>query len=166
MTNIILEAFSKYLQLAGVSYSTRKNYISDLRHFFTWLFHQPQNPQMSFKSASDIVQYISVGILGDYMKSLSLANIPPSHANRKLSSLRKFFDFAIDQQWIKTNPARNVSHFSLPISENYLVHKQKTETGKILSDFKKTLIEEKVAESTIKNYVSDVEQFLEWYFQL
>jgi site-specific recombinase XerD len=70
--------------------------------------------------------------------------------NRYLSSLSKFFQFAIDQHLISVDPLKKAQ-------------KPKTSTpADVLHDYQSFLSKKHFSASTIKNYLNDIQQFIDW----
>lgn len=135
---ILMADFSIYLRSKKLSSVSIKNYLSDVRQF------------LNKYSINDFIPVM----LNDYRTSLIKKKIPLPTINRHLSSLRAFGRFLKEERLMMANPASNL----LNIQENqgYAVS-----LGWV-KDFRKSLVREKLTPVTIKNYLSDVEQFLHW----
>jgi len=94
---------------------------------------------------------VSVSQVLGYRQYLIDENVPYTTINRRLSSLRKFFSFCIDQGWIQHNPAKEVENikegqeklFKTDIAsliENYQMELQKKGNGKDIDFIKEFLI--------------------------
>lgn len=78
---IIEHEFKKYLFGKKLSTLTIKNYLSDIRHLLSWILAKGDNRKFN----PDLVEsYV------DYLKN---ENIPRNTINRRLSSIRSYFDF-------------------------------------------------------------------------
>ena len=82
--------------------------------------------------------------------------IPAASINRRLSSLRAFFKWAHESGLIKTNPISEIKNIpgiatGTPIT-----------TEAILGEFEMSLREEGAADVTVKNYLTDVSEFISW----
>ncbi len=127
-----------------MSYTSIKNYISDVRQFLDWSAKNGFNLSAS-------TAYLN------YRLHLISAQKPSQTINRRLASLRAFGRFLKQQRLLVINPAEaliNISNYSKSISENISAEK------KLLDKFRKALVREKLSFTTVKNYLSDVEQFL------
>lgn len=146
--------FGLYLQTQGVSPVTQKNYLSDLRHFLGWLLLVLKSKKISFEktSSSQLCSFITQGTVNRYKKFLTLNQILPKTANRRLSALRKFCSFCVSQGWLKSNPAKKVVN----------IGKTKDPVEEIVQRFGRWLDEEDTSKVTIRNYLSDIRQFLTW----
>lgn len=151
----LINQFSQYLHAQNVSYNTVKNYLADLRHFFEWYYLYLKSHKYDWKEVVDFIQLINKQVVSDYCNFLIVNKIPNKNVNRKLSSLRKFCSFAISQGWLTTNPAKKVSNFQKTIITESI-------NFKILKEFKKSLQQDGATSITIKNYLNDIKQFLNW----
>jgi integrase/recombinase XerC len=138
----IIQKFKKYLKNKDLSDITIKNYLSDLRHFLNW-------SAKTGKSFLDQKSYFN------YKNHLQKQHTTAKSINRYLSTLRKFGRFLKESSNLDKNPAINL--------ENLDTNPQKKKPDlKILNDFKRSLENQDLSEVTIKNYMSDVRQFLEF----
>lgn len=152
----IEEVFKKSL-LAGkdgsMSYSddlqrnSVRNYLSDLRSFITWA-----EAKAGLKGlTSDTIPQITVTEILGYRQYLIEENVPYTTINRRLSTLRKFFSFCIEQGWINHNPAKEVENIKdgqeillrsnvASLLESYQIELQKKGKGKDIEIIKEFLI--------------------------
>ncbi len=142
--NTLPKQFESYLkEESKVSGKTLRNYRSDLGHFLSWSNH-----------AEDIVPHFTGLLVANY-KSYHIENkIPEGTTNRRLSTLRNFGKFLVKSGHLAENPAQ--------LLNNLLKAPVKKSTGSILGEFEVHLKEEGVSKATLKNYLSDVRQFLAW----
>lgn len=107
----ILDIYSQYLlKERNASPHTHKNYLADLRHFFTSFFEkEPAIPRQGTK----ILQLITPEVVRAYVGTLLDKHHPASVA-RKLASLRSFFQFWIRQGAMTANPAKEVATPKIP----------------------------------------------------
>ncbi|MBU1084890.1 site-specific integrase [Patescibacteria group bacterium] len=132
-------------QFRTLSVSTIKNYISDTKHFLTYLKTTYQEP--TIKPA-----HITSTTIKDYLDLLSKTS-PHATLKRRFSSLKRFTDFLYITKLLDSDP----------LKDQRLDNSQKnTSTGKILDTFKNFLKSEGLANSTIKNYASDINHYLQW----
>ena len=132
----ILQDFQQYLISARVLFGTRKNYLSDIGHFFAYLSSQNQ-----YVSILTIPFILSSDLLEKYRHSLN--SLPVATANRRLSALRKFYQFAFDSKRI----TQSVNSFPKNFPPNL---------SQIVSRYKKHLLSQNISPHTIKNYLSDI----------
>tara|TARA_B100000214_G_C23944310_1_gene617253 strand:+ start:435 stop:1337 length:903 start_codon:yes stop_codon:yes gene_type:complete len=96
----LLDSFLSTLLLEkGLSENTIKAYSNDCQAFNKWLFIKKRYAATD-SSESDIENYLK------YLKSMNLSN---SSINRKLSSLKHFFNYLSKTKLLKSNPVLNIS---------------------------------------------------------
>ncbi|GIW62067.1 MAG: hypothetical protein KatS3mg089_0919 [Patescibacteria group bacterium] len=141
----LLARFKKYLeaQKNPPSYLTVKNYLSDIRQFITWY---ETTQQQEFKPKQITKLLIDAYI--NYRKNLNSASVRSTE--RYLSSLRKFFDFLKEKKYISSNPLKD---------QNRLTNNPDPWKLKAFKDY---LYVYNASNLTIKNYINDVKQFLDW----
>ena len=153
---ILKKEFCLYLKTKNVSLVTQKNYLSDLGHFLNWFifFLKSKNVDVDENnlSTSTLCSFITKEVITQYKGFLSLNHISQKTANRRLSTLRKFCSFCISQGWLKENPAKKIANIGYPKDQN----------EEILKKFKLSLNRENISKITVKNYLSDIKQFLIW----
>lgn len=148
--------FVSYLEHVGSSVKTQKNYRSDLNHFFSWIMNSSFKNTLEYTSS--IEQFVSLmgqDVLAGYRNFLLTSGTPTSTINRRLSSIRIFFECCKHYGWLSDNPAKSLLNVQNPSS-----HQDKKIS--LLTQFAKELESEGASQKTIKNYVSDVKQFLFW----
>lgn len=148
------ELFKLYLKTQKISSVTARNYLADINHFLEWL---AQKTGIHYQIAGRaIFGLFTKETLNEY-KTDQVANTPLATINRRLSALRKFGQFGQKQGWISENPAEKVANATSADSRQ-----QAVDSEKILGNFQKHLVREKVSPITIKNYLSDLRHFLGW----
>lgn len=104
--------FATYLRTQQISHTTTKNYLSDIKHFMGWIETNKIPNQLNNITITLIKNYTA-----EVIKNGTLVT-----AKRRLSSLRKFFGWAYEQNFINRNPfLENISKTTLP-SRNRLKH--------------------------------------------
>ncbi len=97
--------FAIYLRTQQVSHTTVKNYLSDIKHFMAWIETNKIPNQLNNMTTTLIKNYTT-----EVIKNGSLVT-----AKRRLSSLKKFFGWAYEQNFINRNPfLENISKTTLP----------------------------------------------------
>jgi site-specific recombinase XerD len=147
--------FKNYLLAGNATRITIKNYLSDLRHFFGWLIFKLKVKNQKLKiedNPINFLNFITPEIINDYKTYLYENKIPFKTINRRLSTLRKFFSFCIDQGWLKENPAKKIANIKNQIS--------KSQIEEILNQYKKNLAKENFDKKTINSYLEDIREFL------
>jgi site-specific recombinase XerD len=81
--------------------------------------------------------------------------VPAKTINRRLSTLRHLSKCLVESQILDSDFMKDIENISLG-------RKQKVGVGPIVEDFRSYLEDQKVSKSTVKNYVSDINQFLTW----
>lgn len=93
---------------------------------------------------SDLNQYLGSNSLQDYVKSIKKdVNYP-----RYISSLNKYFQFCLNQNLIKRNPLKDIDK------------KPQLDIEILLDQYKNYLIKKHKMPFTIKNYINDIKQFI------
>lgn len=106
--NLLLLApeFREYLVSGkNLSHISIKNYLSDFRFFAGWFNTHHQKSDDSFPCPLD---YINEDCLNDYRSFLSTS--PLKSANRRLSTLRAFCDFALRAGLMSSDPTERLTN--------------------------------------------------------
>ena len=83
------------IDIRGYSLNTRIAYESDIKEF--------QNFIHSEKQAKDLLSIRNDRVPKNYVASLGFSDLKATSINRKISSLRSFYDFLVDKKIIKVN---------------------------------------------------------------
>lgn len=127
-----------------------KNYLSDFRHFIGWMIDQRKSASQSAKIDFSQLEFIlTPTVINDYKNYFITNNLPHKTINRRLSTVRKFCSFCISQGWLKENPAKKISNI-----------KYQRSNLDVLDQFQSDLEKEKLDQSVITSYLSDVREFL------
>lgn len=129
---------------------TVKNYLADVRKFVRWFedhYKQPFFPYLLSESVSEA-----------YKKSLLKTNdanptLPAVRSTKRyMSSLKKFCDFLLAKGMVNANPFSPTlnSENSAPVDPWFM------------KEFQNYLVLANASRLTIKNYVIDIKQFLDW----
>ena len=144
----------------GLTKISIKNYLSDLRHFFGWLIFELKVKNQKLKieeiSINEFINCIDASFIEEYKNYLTANSIPIKTINRRLSTLRKFFTFCINQGWIKDNPAKKVQNLNLKSQNGNL----KIKMDSMINSFASDLQKEKLNQDAIKSYLEVVQEFL------
>lgn len=155
-----LSSYKKYLQNENIAPGSIRSYISDVRHFLGWLILFLKTNRISTELTSVdeqilfLLKHVNQKTLSAYRIYLSSNDTPEKTQNRRFSSLRRFGSFCVSQNWVNENPfdiLRNVSQ-GTPYPENKY-H---------LAEFRNHLWKNNAGKLTIKNYLSDIKQYLAW----
>ncbi len=153
--DIIRKEFSKYLDTLGVTPKSHKNYRSDLSHFLGWLILRLRSYGSYVETLTEAVPFLNKNIATEYKNYMIENSQPIGSVNRRLSTLRHLSRFMVATQIVNSDFTTGIEN----IAQNRPAPKMSFD---IVDDFKVFLEAEKVSSSTLKNYVSDVRQFLSW----
>lgn len=150
--------FQKYLQNLKISSRSIKNYKSDIAHFISWAKKQMNKVGTSIESLEDLIPFLSFEFANKYLNSMIEGAIPQKTINRHLSSMRHLSKFLIELGYFDfdfMNETQNVSKKASKSPNSFANHVS-------IIEFKSYLEAEKVSNNTIKNYLSDIRQFMDW----
>lgn len=140
----LIQEFSNYLiNSKGSSTVTAKNYKADIAHFLSWLQTEFQKPIQLHEVTPQIIDLYKKSC----EKSLSLSTL-----KRYSASLRQFFRFLEIQQRIPISPF---------LAESYSNNPKEAEPGNI-DEFKRYLQNSNLSRKTVKNYILDIQKFVNW----
>jgi site-specific recombinase XerD len=121
------------------SSNTVKSYLSDIRSFSTW-FSNTYQKEIS-------IYDFSQELLMDFVK---LSPLSPNSKDRQSSAVKKMLQLFFENQIIDSNPFPKLVYQSID-----------TDIWKI-REFKHALLKQKAAPLTVKNYLSDIQNFTKW----
>lgn len=101
----ITSQFDDYLHSKNLSKISRKNYLSDLRMFLSWM------------NAQEDVLDFSINTIIVYKQFLQNSRLPARSINRSLSSIRAYGDLLVQIQEEFSNPARLVAN--VPVTTSF-----------------------------------------------
>jgi len=138
MTAPVFTSYQNWLKSKSYSDATIRNYLVDLKKYF--LFTNSNLDQVTDK-------IFDQDNLTSYFQNI---NQDPNY-KRFLASLSKFFQFALDQHLISSNPFSKAlkSEPDINLKEMVKLYQQQLESKKF-------------SLSTIKNYINDIHQFINW----
>jgi site-specific recombinase XerD len=154
-TDLIKKDFTKYLDSLGLSAKSHKNYRSDLSHFLGWAILKIRAFGSYAETLSEIMPFLSPEMAREYKKYMIANKHPVATVNRRLSSLRHLARYLVASQIVSED-------FTLGIENISLVRNDIATAFTVVHEFKSHLEAEKVSRSTVKNYTSDVNDFLTW----
>ena len=145
--------FSTYLIKQNASEVTRKNYVMDIKNFFTWLNMCLTNGSIKLlENIEKPLSRITTEIIETYKRSLTTSKTPIATINRRLSALRMFFQFALIEHKITENPmtlVRNIPRIDAPNG----------------SDILDTALDAYAKEKNTKPAdIDDIKTFFSWYY--
>ncbi len=150
--------FEYYLQKLGVNSKSIKNYKSDISHFFAWAKNKLKNVGAYVESLPELSPFLNKQFISEYLSDMALKSLPRKTVNRRLSTLRHLSKHLVAIQVIETDFMEGI--------QNLGSEKPKVKVGlsdhPSIEEFRSYLEAEKVSKNTIKNYLSDIKQFLSW----
>lgn len=152
----IIESFLKDLKASGLSLNSIRFYKSDIFSFVSWIKKELRNTGIFVDTFSDILPFVKTSFAESYKKYLQSSHSPSQTINRKLSAIRKFSLFLYSQEILPLDFAKNLQNIP------GLKRNNNTRLGSITESFKKHLEENKASKNTIKNYLADINHFLNW----
>ncbi|MFA5843198.1 MAG: site-specific integrase, partial [Candidatus Gracilibacteria bacterium] len=177
----LLKLFSAFLTEARLSAVSIKNYLSDLRHFLSFVILSVVEGSHSTPTVKDIFQNLH-SYLDLYLQAQKASFTPANTTNRRLASIRRFstflsVKFSISNLFTDQNTSGS-SYFrhrevasgdrgdpSLSGLPRHFVPRNDAESlssEKILEQFKTYLEKDQKTPSTVKNYLSDLHHFFLW----
>lgn len=134
----IFAGFKTWLIAKNYSSSTIRNYFSDINAYL--IFFKKSKLNINF------FDIFSPNTVASYLQTI--ANNPAY--SRYTSSLSKFFQYALDQNIIKIDPLKQAKKIKKPSIEE------------LLADYQSFLTKKRFSTSTIRNYLNDLRQFIDW----
>lgn len=159
MTNLTAQ-FKAYLLDNHLSSVSVKNYVSDINKF---LNYWETTSEESLRATSEVGRSHSSEVnipnqedFQNYYNKITQNNTPSQTLKRYQSSLRKFGQFLKEEYLMPKNPAE------LSRDAIYGVSTQQIDLEKMIDAFAKSLEKAQAKPATIKNYLADTRQFLDW----
>lgn len=153
----ILQNFIDYLiNQIGVSKNTLKFYKSDLSHFTAWLILRLRTYGVLVDDLSGASSFVTNKIAQEYKDYLIANNAPQKSINRRLSTCRHFGKFLYSNGHAQINFMDGIGN----VSSNPRKTVQGLQNHPVIGKFEKHLEAQKVSKVTIKNYLSDIKQFI------
>ena len=132
------EGFSHWLSAKSYSSSTIRNYLSDINAYINYF----RNSNLEIRN---------LGIFSSDVVSSYLQTIQKNPAySRYLSSLSKFFQYALDQNLIKIDPLKQAQKVKKPSIDD------------IVANYQSFLTKKNFSTSTIRNYLNDLRQYIDF----
>lgn len=147
--------FIEYLSSLGVSVTSLKNYKSDVSHFLGWAILKVRSFGSYIESLSELLPFLSSNLIAEYKKYLVENATPDKTINRRLSTLRHLARFLTKTQIINSDFMDGIENISAATLIKIANHP-------LIDEFKSYLQAQKISHNTIKNYTSDIKQFMGW----
>ncbi len=146
----ILEALFKDSLIAeNCSPNTRKNYLSDIRHFLQWMqWTFSDKFEVQEDGISLFIELFHRHTVDGYLQYLGKKRVPVRSVNRKLSSLRRFSRFCQSRGYLEQNPTDNLSNWVIEeeidrMSESDMQNSlASSEEGDFMKDYSDSLNDE------------------------
>lgn len=154
MTTPIFISYRNWLKSKSYSDATVRNYLVDLRKYisFSSSVRVDRCVDPSLGEHADSPLQISDKIFDSDNLTSYFQNInQDQNYKRFLASLSKFFQFALDQHLISDNPFFKA-----------LKVQPETNLQETVQLYQQQLIAKKFSISTIRNYINDIHQFINW----
>ncbi len=152
-TNELSKSFFEYLKSLGVSKKTHKNYRSDLSHFSGWLLFRLRHWGVVAESLTEAIPFLDTKLASEYKAFLTGNKVAKKTINRRLSTLRHLARFLTATQILDFNFMDGITNIS---------SKAPSSDYPFITQFEKHLEAEGISKNTIKNYLSDIKQFISW----
>lgn len=108
----IINLFISFLENRNLSERTLQEYSSDLKHFIGW--HEYQCMESCDNVLIFSFEQINKQELESYIAAMNnIAELKPSTINRRISTLKLFFDWAYHNNYSKRNPAKHMKLIKL-----------------------------------------------------
>ena len=154
-SDLVKKEFVQYLDSLGLSPESHKNYRSDLNHFLAWAILKVKSFGAYVESLTEIIPFLGSEFGHEYKHYMIANSAPVKTVNRRLTTLRHLSKFLVESRAIDHDFTKDIENVS-PNSD------KKAVVNPIFNEFKSYLATEKVSPNTIKNYLSDIRQFLTW----
>ena len=147
--------FQNYLKTKDLSLKSLKNYKSDITHFTGWSILKLKALGSYVENLEEITPFLSSKFINEYTGYMLENSISNKSINRRLSTLRHLSKFLVSSQVIGFDFMNGIENVG---------QAKKSDLGSdfVIKDFQAHLKAQKISRNTIKNYVSDVNQFLIW----
>lgn len=151
----LINNFENYLlNSIKISKKSLKYYRSDLSHFIGWIFLKIKTLGILADDFNQAVPFLSHDLLDEYKSFLILNKVALKTINRRLSTLRHFSKYLILEDILQFDFMDNI--VNVQKEESNLLHNH------LIKDFSRFLESQKVSQSTSKNYIADINQFISW----
>jgi len=152
---MLQKQFENYLLHLGLSSKSIKNYKSDYLHFLGWAILKMKSIGTYVEELSELVPFLSHNLASEYKNFMIENSFPTKTVNRRLSTLRHLSRFLLTNQVTGED-------FTQDLPNTGLTSKRRPVPTSLIDNFTAHLEAEKVSKNTIKNYQSDIRQFLNW----
>jgi len=148
--------FENYLLSLGISPKSIKNYKSDISHFLGWAILKLKTFGTYVENLSELAPFLNRGMVLEYKEFVSINSVARKTINRRLSTLRQLSKFLITSEILDFDFMEQVKNIEASKGKSAL------SSSSVVKGFISHLEAGSVSKNTIKNYASDVRQFLSW----
>lgn len=151
----ILNSFKHWLSTRSYQPATIRSYVQDASQFISYC--QRLTPTLNIKQDRSLADFLQVDVIHRYINHLSTNN----NRQRYLASLNLLCQFGINQSLISSNPIAKIRKSALKektVDVFSLLKKEKELFATYLSHHH-------FSPTTIKNYISDVDKYINWLKQ-
>lgn len=148
--------FENYLSSVGISPKSIKNYKSDISHFLGWAILKLKTFGTYVENLSELVPFLNRDMVLEYREFSSTNSVARKTINRRLSTLRQLSKFLTTSQILDFDFMEHVKNIEASKGKSAL------SSSSVVEGFISHLEAGSVSKNTIKNYASDVRQFLSW----
>ncbi|GIW62817.1 MAG: hypothetical protein KatS3mg091_292 [Patescibacteria group bacterium] len=153
----ILGLFKSYLinqnKLADnpIAKSSIRNYISDTKHFLYWALKQAiEHNSTTAQDSISIFKWLNKDLLESYKTDLFAKKVPVSTIDRRISSIRRFFQFCIFKNYINDKNIGQITNLSTDLQ----IKKQQLMFSRFLKE------KHNLSEDTIRTILDDINEML------
>jgi len=139
--------FFNYLTSLGISQKSHKNYRSDISHFHAWLTTRVKSIGSFCETLGEAIPFLNSSVAFEYVSQLVNTGVPAKTINRRLSTLRHLSRFLTSTQLLNFDFMAGIENIT---------------SVSVVNEFRAHLEGQKASPNTIKNYLSDIRQFLTW----
>ena len=151
--DILKPAFFSFLTAQGASRKTQKNYWSDVAAFISWFIAAASSVRdVQHTSPSLLLQALSPNHINNYVSHLLQAKISQATINRRLSSLRIFFNCCLQMSWLSYHPMEGIANIKMGHPDGPSTHIA------LLKQFEEHLKNQQIGKATIKNYLRSLKR--------
>lgn len=137
-----------------VGKKTLRNYRADLRHFLLWCQSELLKEGLLLNNLEDLIPHLGYPLFSRYRSWHITTGADLSTANRRFSTLRSFGNYLYIRGLVPTNPSEHVDNIRKEVVAN--------KNQEIIESFERHLKKSPISVVTLKNYISDIRQFLNW----
>lgn len=153
-----IKNFLSQLATEGKSLVSIKNYKSDLNHFLAWAVLKLKSFGTYAESFAEIAPFINHSFFEEYKNFMVGNKVKIKTINRRLSTVRNLSRFLFASGVLDEDFTHGIQNVGIGQPG-----KMQEKVQDIVESFRESLDKDKkVSPNTVKNYISDVRNFLAW----